>query len=198
MTIFPHVAYPIEAGFRHYMPVTYWDFVTHAKLGRMSYMDALTPFGTDHTNMDDFFETKSFNWTNYMYGDRQRVWEAGLNYVMYGSQKSVFIPGLRTVYQAETSVLIGQYLVDAVIYTKHEIRKVWAHWTGTDMPAASVDDNVKNELETRLRGLYNGKYVVSVDVYRTEEDTDNIHRDSQDFLVLTCCSHYVKSTPVVT
>ena len=89
---------------------------------------------------------------------------------MYGDTSRIFYPALRTVYLAETSVLVNQYFMDAVVYTKHEIRKTWAKYTGVRKPNSVLQADLATDLTNRLKDLYNDLYTFSVSVYQTQED----------------------------
>ena len=84
--------------------------------------------------------------------------------------RRIFYPALRTVYRHDTSILSDQWDVDALIYTKHECRKAWAHFVGRNDKRAELQTGIKKYLEEKLGYLYQGKFDFEVEVYQTEEE----------------------------
>ena len=158
---------PVAANYADPVPFTLWSAVQHAMYGNTNQMSAQEPRGLPYSYNEMF---RSWNWTNYSEPMKEKTWNAGLNYCQYADMKRIFYPALRTVYREETSVLVDQWVVDALIYTKHECRKAWAKFSGRNDKQAIIEDAIKNYLEATLADLYNGKYGFSVDVYKTEEE----------------------------
>lgn len=167
--IYPHVGVLADAQWKGYMPFTLWDAVQHSIYGNTPAISKDEPTGQPNS-FNDLFKISTINWLNYDPEIRSRCWENGLNYCMYGDTSRIFYPALRTVYLAETSVLVNQYFMDAVVYTKHEIRKTWAKYVGTRKPNAVLQADLSADLTNRLKDLYNDLYTFSVSVYQTQED----------------------------
>ena len=82
----------------------------------------------------------------------------------------LFYPSLRTVYRAATSVLVDEWFVAAVVYTKYVCRRAWATFSGRNDSAAVLQGAIKTYLDKELKALYNGKYTFDVTVYQTAEE----------------------------
>ena len=167
--IYCHAARLAKGTYTAYLPMTYWSAVKHAKFGRTQYMSVDEPRGWPES-YNEMFKVASFEWINYDPEGQSRVWDSGLNYLQYADRKRLFYPALRTVYRAETSVLVDQWFVDAVVYTKHVVRKAWAKHSGRNDRAAVIQQAIKDYLDAELGALYCGKYDFVVTVYQTEEE----------------------------
>ena len=166
-SIFPQAGKPVAATWTKPVPFTFWSAMKHAMYGNTDQMSVQEPRGLPYSYNEMF---KSWNWTNYSELLKEKTWNAGLNYCQYADMKRIFYPALRTVYREETSVLVDQWVVDALVYTKHECRKAWARFSGRNDKQAVLEKAIKVYLEDTLAYLYNGKYDFSVDVYKTEEE----------------------------
>lgn len=167
--VYCHSGYLASGNYLEPMPFTYWDAHQHAMYGRTQYMSATEPRGLPLA-YNDLFKVKSVNWTNYDPEGQSRVWDTGLNYVQYADMSRIHFPALRTVYRAETSVLVDQWFVDAVIYTKHVVRKAWAKFSGRNDSTVLLQGAIKAYLDSELTKLYAGKYNFVVTVYQTEDE----------------------------
>lgn len=167
--IYPHAGVLADAQWKGYMPFTLWDAVQHSIYGNTPAISKDEPTGHPYS-FNDLFKLSTVNWLNFDPESCSRCWENGLNYCMYGDTSRIFYPALRTVYLAETSVLVNQYFMDAVVYTKHEIRKTWAKYTGVRKPNSVLQADLATDLTNRLKDLYNDLYTFSVSVYQTQED----------------------------
>ena len=166
-SIYTQSGMPIAATYSKPTPFTLWSAFQHAQYGNTDQMSAQEPRGLPYSYNEMF---KSWNWTPHAELHKEKTWDAGLNYCQYADMTRIFYPALRTVYREATSVLTDQWVVDALIYTKHECRKAWARFSGRNTPQAILEDEIKNYLENKLAYLYNGKYEFSVTVYKTEEE----------------------------
>ena len=141
----------------------------HAMYGNLPYMNTTEPRGWPQS-YNEYFKVSSVNWINYDPEGQSRVWDTGINYVQWADMSRIFYPALRTVYRAETSVLVDQWFVDAVVYTKHVVRKAWGKFSGRNDKVAVLQQGIKEYLDTELSYLYNGKYDFEVSVYQTAEE----------------------------
>ena len=149
------------------VPFTFWDAMKHAEYGNKPYMSITEPRGWPEAKNDLF---KYWGWVPYKEPMKEETWNSGLNYCQYGNMREIFYPALRTVYRHETSILVDQWDVDALIYMKHECRYVWARFVGRNDKRAVLQAGIKKELEKRLSKLLSNKYEVEVEVYQTEEE----------------------------
>ena len=166
-SIYTQAGKPVAATWTKPVPFSFWSAMQHAKYGNTDQMSLQEPRGLPYSYNEMF---KSWNWTNYSELLKEKTWNAGLNYCQYADMTRIFYPALRTVYREETSVLVDQWVVDALVYTKHECRKAWARFSGRNDKQAVLEAAIKNYLEEKLAYLYNGKYDFVVTVYKTEEE----------------------------
>lgn len=166
-SIYPQAGKPVAATWTKPVPFSFWSAIQHAKYGNTDQMSVQEPRGLPYSYNELF---KTWNWTNYSELLKEKTWNAGLNYCQYADMTRIFYPALRTVYREETSVLTDQWVVDALVYTKHECRKAWARFSGRNDSQAILEAAIKTYLEGKLAYLYNGKYDFVVTVYKTEEE----------------------------
>jgi hypothetical protein len=166
-SIYTQAGKPVSANYIKPVPFTLWSAVQHARYGNTDQMSVQEPRGLPYSYNEMF---KVWNWTNYSEPMKEKTWNNGLNYCQFADMKRIFYPALRTVYREETSVLVDQWVMDALVYTKHECRKAWARFSGRNDKQAIIESAIKVYLENTLAHLYNGKYSFTVDVYKTEEE----------------------------
>lgn len=167
--IYAHAGFLADGVYSDPMPFTYWSAMKHARFGNLPYMNTTEPRGWPQS-YNEFFKVSSVNWINYDPEGQSRVWDSGINYVQWADMTRIFYPALRTVYRAETSVLVDQWFVDAVVYTKHVVRNAWGKFSGRNDKSAVLQQGIKEYLDTELSYLYNGKYDFEVSVYQTAEE----------------------------
>lgn len=167
--IYAHAGFLADGVYSDPMPFTYWSAMKHARFGNLPYMNTTEPRGWPQS-YNEFFKVSSVNWINYDPEGQSRVWDSGINYVQWADMTRIFYPALRTVYRAETSVLVDQWFVDAVVYTKHVVRNAWGKFSGRNDKSAVLQQAIKEYLDTELSYLYNGKYDFEVSVYQTAEE----------------------------
>lgn len=167
--IYAHTGFLADGVYSEPMPFTYWSAMKHAQFGNLPYMNTTEPRGWPQS-YNEYFKVSSVNWINYDPEGQSRVWDTGINYVQWADMTRIFYPALRTVYRAETSVLVDQWFVDAVVYTKHVVRKAWGKFSGRNDKVAVLQQAIKEYLDTELSYLYNGKYDFEVSVYQTAEE----------------------------
>lgn len=166
-SIYTQTGIPVGSDYNEPVPFTFWSAMKHAQYGNATYMALQEPRGLPYSN-NDYFRT--WEWINYNERSKELTWNAGLNYCQHSDMSRIFYPALRTVYPHETSVLVDQWVVDALVYTKHECRKAWAKFTGRNDRQESIQAAIKEYLENILSSLYGGKYDFTVLVYQTEEE----------------------------
>lgn len=166
-SIYNHAGTLANGSFNGIMPFTYWVAVQYAQYGNLTYMNQQEPRGLPNSYNLLF---KKWSWNNYRADSQSRVWDAGANYVQYADMTRLFYPSLRTVYRAATSVLVDEWFVAAVVYTKYVCRRAWATFSGRNDSAAVLQGAIKTYLDKELKALYNGKYTFDVTVYQTAEE----------------------------
>ncbi len=148
------------------IPATLWYASKLAQNHNVDYMKG-SPEGLPDSAIELF---KEWNWTPAIESAKETAWDTGLNYFQYYSRTGLHYAALRTVYEADTSVLNIADFVNAVIYTKHEIRQSWAKFAGVTRKASVLQTQVTDDLDARLSRVYNGRYEFSTRMYQTEEE----------------------------
>ena len=113
---------------------------------------------------------KSLNWTAYDEDNKALFWDSGINYIQHYDRTGFFWPDLRTVYTSDTSVLSEWTFVDAIVYTKHFIRKSWTYFTGSTDPVTELYTAIEKRINTYLHDAFNGRYGLVTKAWRSEED----------------------------
>jgi len=149
------------------VPFTFWSAYQHALYENQPFMSIQEPRGLPYSYNNLF---KDWKWVPHYESQKERTWNTGLNYCQHADMSRIFYPALRTVYRHDTSILSDQWDVDALIYTKHECRKAWAHFVGRNDRRADLQAAIKKYLEEKLAYLYSGKFDFEVTVYQTEEE----------------------------
>ena len=149
------------------VPFVFWSAYQHAMYENTSVMSVQEPRGLPYSYNRLF---KSWSWMPHSEKNKELVWNRGINYCQHADMSEIFYPALRTVYRAETSVLVDQWDVDCLVYLKHECRKAWAQFTGRNDKVAVLQTAISDYLNGRLHDLFNGKYNFTVEVYQTEEE----------------------------
>lgn len=145
-------------------PATLWDAVVHAEFQNRQFLDRL-PQGLPNSIVDIFRE---WNWIPTTEDTKRRFWNEGINYAQYYNMTGVHFPAVRTVYDYETSVLINNSFVDAIVYAKQALRYIWHKYTGTTMPFTELADRVQQDCNAVIQKIFNEKYAFNVNVYRTD------------------------------
>jgi hypothetical protein len=169
VSIYEHSGHLVNSTYTGVVPHTYWAAVQYSQYGNLTYMSTTEPRGLPFSYNLLF---KDQNWTNYRADSQSRVWDEGGNYVQFADMTRLFYPALRTVYRAETSVLIDEWVVAAVVYAKYVARRAWARFSGRNDYASILKDAIKKYIDTELKYLFNGKYTFNVSVYQTAEEQE--------------------------
>lgn len=169
VSIYEHSGHLVNSTYTGIVPHTYWAAVQYSQYGNLTYMSQTEPRGLPYSYNLLF---KDQNWTNYRADSQSRVWDEGGNYVQFADMTRLFYPSLRTVYRAATSVLIDEWVVAAVVYTKYVARRAWARFSGRNDSASALQDAIKRYIDNELLHLFNGKYTFNVSVYQTAEEQE--------------------------
>ena len=169
VSIYEHSGHLVNSVYQGVVPHTFWAAVQYSQYGNLTYMSKTEPRGLPYSYNLLF---KDQNWTNYRADSQSRVWDEGGNYVQFADMTRLFYPALRTVYRAATSVLIDEWVVASVVYTKYVARRAWARFSGRNDYAAALQDAIKKYIESELNLLFNGKYGFTVSVYQTAEERE--------------------------
>lgn len=171
-TVFSQCGIPHD--YNAWVSTVLWSVVKKSEYQNIDYFDRV-PEGLPFSEVNLF---KRFNWTPSGSTLKSLVWDDGGNYCQYYDMDAMHYPSVRSVYPYNTSVLVDDIFTDAIVYTKHEVRKCWARHTGKTIPFEILSQDIEEDLQSVLVDMYNGRYKVLVDVVETEEDMkmgDRLH-----------------------
>ncbi len=102
---------------------------------------------------------------------RNRDWDAGLNWIQRYDRSSFFIPALKSVYSNDTSVLTGWLTVMAIVEINKVTMRAWRYFSGVQhLTNAQLAERVDQFITDRLRGRFDGRFVIEPETYFTTAD----------------------------
>lgn len=102
---------------------------------------------------------------------RNKDWDAGLVWVQSFDRRSLFYPGIQTVYSEDTSVLNSD--INMLIMTECEkvCARVWRELTGrSDLTNAQFIERSDLLIEQKTNGRFNDRVVIVPETFMTEDD----------------------------
>lgn len=165
-SIYCHSGTVYDDRYSGYIPLTLDILDKRIKYQSSTYMKG-EPKGRPYSEITLF---KNLNWVAFDENNKNLFWESGINYIQHFNRTGVFWPDLRTVYTSDTSVLSEWSFVDAIVYAKHIIRKIWTIYTGSTTPVEELFSSIENKVNDYLRKAYNGRYTTRVKAWRNEQD----------------------------
>lgn len=164
-SIYMQSGFPIAPTYNKPVPFTFWSAMKHAEYHNVPYLSSREPRGWPYS-YNTLFKGEP-NWVPYSHASRSRLWDNGFNYCISADMSRIFYPALRTVYRYESSALVDQWFVDAIIYAKHTIRQAWGNFTGRNDYTDVIQSEIEKYLVAELGALFGGRYRFSVRVYQT-------------------------------
>ncbi len=149
-----------------WFPATFWDAYVHGRFQNIDYLNQ-EPAGLPNSSVDLF---SKWSWIPDTEATKMRFWDRGMNYAQKYDMTRVHFPAVRSVYEAETSVLVNNTFVDALVYTKQKLRELWHKWTGVAIPFAELQFGITNDITEALKHMYNNKYTFVPSVYQTADE----------------------------
>ncbi len=113
------------------------------------------PAGSPMTNLT-VIGHRTLNWTPQSDDEKQEATDNALNYVQYSDKAVVFMPGLRSVYPFQNSVISGDPFADAVVYIKLAILREWTKYAGSDEDLARQFTNIQSSIDNRIFNMFRG------------------------------------------
>lgn len=165
-SIYAHCGKVYDTRYTGWVPTTLDILRKRCRWQSTAYIQG-EPKGRPHSEVDIF---KSLSWSAYDEDNKALFWDSGINYIQHYDRTGYFWPDLRTVYTSDTSVLSEWTFVDAIVYTKHFIRKSWTIYSGSTAPVTELYSSIENTVNNYLNRAFNGRYGLSVRAWRTEED----------------------------
>ncbi len=163
-------------NFKPWISTTLWSASKKAEYQNLQYLN-LEPKGRPNSEVT-LFHYKKMSWIPHNEKTKERIWDAGGNYCQFCDKDTLFYPSLKSVYPYATSVLVDDFLTDALVYLKHLIATKWTVHVGKSLPFNDLSHIIQTDLDSAAKFMINGKYGVTVDVFETEEDVkmgDRLH-----------------------
>jgi len=154
------------ADWDRWLPTTLWLAIKKSEYLNRDFMNQ-EPKELPNSDVDIW---KEISWTATSEDTKNRVWNYGLNYMQYYNRTSVHYASLRSVYKYDTSVLVDDSFVDAVIFVKQLTYTAWARFAGSTDKTASLQQRIYDHLMEIYQYMLHGKFGVDVEVYQTDED----------------------------
>jgi len=166
-TIFGQVGILNGELYKKTVPLTIWYATKLAEFHNLQYIKD-QPAGLPNSEVDMF---KSINWVPYDKVTKRALWDECINYCQYYDMTHLHFPGLKSIYDNDTSVLSTDSFTNTVVYIKQLVLPVWAKYAGLDdANTNAIYAQVINELETKLSSMLAGRYGFNVSMYQTEEE----------------------------
>lgn len=156
----------IIPGIKDPCGLQYWIAGKLAAYENLNYLDKEIT-GLPNAEVDIF--TK-MNWVPSAASLKELLWDSGLNYAQYFDMKRFHVASLRSVYYNDSSTLSDAGFVRHLVYVKHEVRSVWAMFSGVKLPKHVMQAQLETAVIEKLTRLFNNKYVFTVKAYQTETD----------------------------
>lgn len=166
-SVWAHCGVPL-VGNNQIVPLNLWDAKKHAEYQNVAYLDK-EPAGLPNS-LVELFHIDTINWIPSSEQQKSLFWNDSINYLAYANMTQIHYPATRTVYPYDTSVLVRNVFVDAIVYAKQRIRASWAKYVDVQMDFALLSAMIKGDLVRTIGELFNGKYPFEVVVYQTEEE----------------------------
>jgi hypothetical protein len=166
-SVWAHCGIPL-VGNNRIVPLNLWDAKKHAEYQNTVYLNQ-EPAGLPNS-LVELFHIDTINWIPSSEQQKSLFWNDSINYLAYANMTQIHYPATRTVYPYDTSVLVRNVFVDAIVYAKQRIRASWAKYVDVQMDFALLSAMIKNDLISTVGELFNGKYPFTVVVYQTEEE----------------------------
>lgn len=163
-SVWPQSGKLVDQTAETWYPATIWDAVKHAEYQNRDFLDQEAA-GLPNSRVEIFRE---WNWLPTTEDTKRRFWNEGLNYAQYYNMNQVHFPAVRSVYDYETSVLVNNTLVDALVYTKQALRAIWHEYSGVTIPFAELSSRVEGDVTAAVQRIFNGKYEFNARVYQTD------------------------------
>lgn len=161
----------INTNFSRRVPVTYeyLDKVTRF-MGRASGVwDGERAYDVRGNNLVTNMTDISITWL--LENVANQAWARGLVYVEDYDTRSLFFPGIRTVYNDETSVLNSSITMWAICHIERVCHMAWRDLTGNSKwsPNKFLEESDRI-IEARLANVFDDRFRIVVETFYTEAD----------------------------
>lgn len=166
-SIWAHCGIPLN-GNNTIVPLNLWDAIKHAQYHSLTYLNE-EPAGLPNS-LVECFDIDTINWIPSSEQTKSTWWNKAINYLAYANMTQIHYPAVRSVYPYDTSVLVRNVFTDGIVYLKQLVLTKWAKYADVQAPFEQIAGVIKEDLQTSIGLMFNGKYSFTVTVYRTEEE----------------------------
>lgn len=152
------------------IPATYWICMKRSMYHNTTYIKG-EPKGEGNHEVTIF---QGSGWVPYTPGQKQLLWENGLNYYEVKNMVEFFYADLRSIYKEDSSLLSNVMFTDVVVYSKYITDKIWAKYAGVEKPLESLYSSVKDSMEAELYKTFGQKYRFVVTVYKATDEQEAV------------------------
>ncbi len=146
------------------IPMTLWYV---ERLARMHNRTFIADNPEAKTAKNTLFRPDTINYTPFTDMQKSNLWAASVNYCQHYDQKGLHFPGLRSVYEYESSLFTNDAYVNMCIYVKQIFPRVWSNYASSSEPDADVYGMVLQDLDAELLHLLHGKAESRTHMYQT-------------------------------
>lgn len=128
-------------------------------------------FDISPKNMVTMFRTDSINAAFKAADVRNEDWNNGLIWVQNFDRRSLFYPGIQTVYDDDTSVLNSLFNIIAVCELEKVCERTWRELTGIQtLTVAQFIERSDNLIRSKVSNRFDDKFIIIPETYLTEGD----------------------------
>lgn len=128
-------------------------------------------FDISPKNMVTMFKTDTINAAFKNADVRNEDWANGLIWVQNFDRRSLFYPGIQTVYDDDTSVLNSLFNIIAVCELEKVCERVWRELTGIQtLTVAQFIERSDNLITQKVANRFDDKFIIVPETYLTEGD----------------------------
>lgn len=148
--------------YRKRLPTTYEYCIAMARL----YNQAFLKGSVSGTNAY-FTRTTDPDWTPVNDVSQADLWKACVNYPKYYSNTGIHFPGVRSVYEDETSVYVKASFVWVAVFTLQLLHEIWAAYANVDGNNDEIYASALRDLNARASAMLSGNYTFKTRMYQT-------------------------------
>lgn len=168
-----HSGYLLSSGYKKLLPLTI-DFADKVS----KYMGAGNgqwkpgrSFTLSPLNQVSMFKADSVNATFKQAAVRNRDWANGLVWVQNFDRRSLFYPGIQTVYDDDSSVLNSATNMFAILELEKVAERVWRELTGIDgLTIEQFIERSNRLIVEKTEGRFDGRYIIVPETYLSAAD----------------------------
>lgn len=168
-TVFGQYGELNDPRFEELAPMTIWYAAKKAEFGSKDYIDEI-PAGLPNAEVT-MFKPETINVIPALKSELRSLWDTCVNYCQYSDMDTLFIAGIRGVYDNDTSVLASDTFADASIYLKQLALPIYNKYASVETKnTQDLYSLVTTEANEKFNHMLGGRYSAEVSMYQTEEE----------------------------